>query len=508
MPNTMDLRSAVECCEALCKFALHHSMCPEGYGLAADHGPYLDPNERANLQKIRNMNTTMLIGLQDASKAGEGEGMTARDEAEEAEEDRRRRGRSPLHLSSGPPSNEVVHEFAKAATSIFQLAVRIKAWVGMTPEERQLDEEINMIRGKRCLLMDSTLTVPTVDQHGNVVQKDFVPASSSISKSFHERQRELEQQRQSHISHKDRNQFLNTLSRTKYGPAQYATEDMDRNRDRNSVNKVQDNGDMGDNNNTRQSIRGGGGQGFDSGSDGSLSMRSSHAVPHARSMDHFAYMEPQLRISKHQPLQHNDNDNHGSYMNARHDFNNSRLDIHCINSSNNSRSSKNSDVPHQKYRKRAKRTQPPGRCLSCDSSDTPEWRRGPDGARTLCNACGLHYAKLLKRQGQGQQQQSSAEASTSLGRQSRMEQLQVITFPLRRPIGSNMLPTTAMANGALATAPTNDALSAGRSVDTHSEQALFPSSIEPKREPSDTAQINSAFISGIEDRKTEVKEEP
>ncbi|KAI8595228.1 hypothetical protein EDD21DRAFT_313672 [Dissophora ornata] len=55
----------------------------------------------------------------------------------------------------------------------------------------------------------------------------------------------------------------------------------------------------------------------------------------------------------------------------------------------NIRNSKNGDASYQKYRKRAKRTQPPGRCLSCDSSDTPEWRRGPDGARTLCNACGL-----------------------------------------------------------------------------------------------------------------------
>ncbi|KAI8099452.1 uncharacterized protein BX664DRAFT_253450 [Halteromyces radiatus] len=30
-----------------------------------------------------------------------------------------------------------------------------------------------------------------------------------------------------------------------------------------------------------------------------------------------------------------------------------------------------------------------GRCHSCNISETPEWRRGPDGARTLCNACGL-----------------------------------------------------------------------------------------------------------------------
>nr|CAG8540171.1 1466_t:CDS:2 [Entrophospora candida] len=37
----------------------------------------------------------------------------------------------------------------------------------------------------------------------------------------------------------------------------------------------------------------------------------------------------------------------------------------------------------------SKRAAPPGRCHSCNISETPEWRRGPDGARTLCNACGL-----------------------------------------------------------------------------------------------------------------------
>lgn len=42
---------------------------------------------------------------------------------------------------------------------------------------------------------------------------------------------------------------------------------------------------------------------------------------------------------------------------------------------------------------------PPGRCHSCSRAETPEWRRGPDGARTLCNACGLHYAKLMRKTG-------------------------------------------------------------------------------------------------------------
>ncbi|KAJ8072895.1 hypothetical protein AAF712_005069 [Marasmius tenuissimus] len=54
--------------------------------------------------------------------------------------------------------------------------------------------------------------------------------------------------------------------------------------------------------------------------------------------------------------------------------------------------------PKSKYRKRSQRASPPGKCHSCNIRETPEWRRGPDGARTLCNACGLHYAKLMRKQ--------------------------------------------------------------------------------------------------------------
>ncbi|KAI8335468.1 hypothetical protein BC941DRAFT_503630 [Chlamydoabsidia padenii] len=50
-----------------------------------------------------------------------------------------------------------------------------------------------------------------------------------------------------------------------------------------------------------------------------------------------------------------------------------------------------------RQRKRGKRATFQGRCHSCNISETPEWRRGPDGARTLCNACGLHYAKLARK---------------------------------------------------------------------------------------------------------------
>lgn len=38
-------------------------------------------------------------------------------------------------------------------------------------------------------------------------------------------------------------------------------------------------------------------------------------------------------------------------------------------------------------------------CVHCGENSTPEWRRGPYGNRTLCNACGLFYRKLIKKFG-------------------------------------------------------------------------------------------------------------
>lgn len=35
-------------------------------------------------------------------------------------------------------------------------------------------------------------------------------------------------------------------------------------------------------------------------------------------------------------------------------------------------------------------------CYHCKTTDTPEWRKGPAGKNTLCNACGLQYAKRVK----------------------------------------------------------------------------------------------------------------
>ncbi|KAF7311342.1 hypothetical protein MKEN_01035900 [Mycena kentingensis (nom. inval.)] len=37
-------------------------------------------------------------------------------------------------------------------------------------------------------------------------------------------------------------------------------------------------------------------------------------------------------------------------------------------------------------------------CITCGRTDSPEWRKGPTGPKTLCNACGLRWAKQVKTQ--------------------------------------------------------------------------------------------------------------
>ncbi|KAJ3044401.1 hypothetical protein HDV00_002293 [Rhizophlyctis rosea] len=42
-------------------------------------------------------------------------------------------------------------------------------------------------------------------------------------------------------------------------------------------------------------------------------------------------------------------------------------------------------------------TSTPGVCHSCGTTKTGQWRRGPAGPRTLCNACGLEFAKKIRK---------------------------------------------------------------------------------------------------------------
>ena len=40
-------------------------------------------------------------------------------------------------------------------------------------------------------------------------------------------------------------------------------------------------------------------------------------------------------------------------------------------------------------------------CADCGTLDSPEWRKGPKGPKTLCNACGLRWAKKEKKRSGG-----------------------------------------------------------------------------------------------------------
>ncbi|CAH9109900.1 unnamed protein product [Cuscuta europaea] len=43
-------------------------------------------------------------------------------------------------------------------------------------------------------------------------------------------------------------------------------------------------------------------------------------------------------------------------------------------------------------KKKAKKKRKTGRkCSHCETAETPQWRRGPMGPNTLCNACGVRY---------------------------------------------------------------------------------------------------------------------
>ncbi|XP_014502491.1 GATA transcription factor 7 [Vigna radiata var. radiata] len=64
-------------------------------------------------------------------------------------------------------------------------------------------------------------------------------------------------------------------------------------------------------------------------------------------------------------------------------------------SSPSSCSSSSTEPPAKKQKKRAE-AQPVGaqvqrRCSHCQVQKTPQWRTGPLGAKTLCNACGVRY---------------------------------------------------------------------------------------------------------------------
>jgi PAS domain S-box-containing protein len=55
--------------------------------------------------------------------------------------------------------------------------------------------------------------------------------------------------------------------------------------------------------------------------------------------------------------------------------------------------------PRTGEKKKKLRTTEEYLCTDCGTLDSPEWRKGPKGPKTLCNACGLRWAKREKKNG-------------------------------------------------------------------------------------------------------------
>jgi len=52
--------------------------------------------------------------------------------------------------------------------------------------------------------------------------------------------------------------------------------------------------------------------------------------------------------------------------------------------------------PKKKSKVKVQKSDPGKSCQNCGAAETPEWRSGPSGPKTLCNRCGLRYAKIKK----------------------------------------------------------------------------------------------------------------
>jgi len=74
-------------------------------------------------------------------------------------------------------------------------------------------------------------------------------------------------------------------------------------------------------------------------------------------------------------------------------------------------------------------------CADCGTLDSPEWRKGPKGPKTLCNACGLRWAKKEKKR----MGDDSKAASPGGGMQSHTQQM---AGALQQPPGISMHTST------------------------------------------------------------------
>lgn len=55
-------------------------------------------------------------------------------------------------------------------------------------------------------------------------------------------------------------------------------------------------------------------------------------------------------------------------------------------------------------------------CEACGTYSTPEWRNGPDGRKSLCNACGLRFSRNLVKKRKQEEKKREVEIKLLLSR--------------------------------------------------------------------------------------------
>jgi hypothetical protein len=75
------------------------------------------------------------------------------------------------------------------------------------------------------------------------------------------------------------------------------------------------------------------------------------------------------------------------------------MDFSGYTLSSKSEKRKNKSKPPPKTRRKNKHPEEvaPYVCSECGVKESPEWRKGPNGPKTMCNACGLRYAKWTRK---------------------------------------------------------------------------------------------------------------
>ena len=73
------------------------------------------------------------------------------------------------------------------------------------------------------------------------------------------------------------------------------------------------------------------------------------------------------------------------------------------------------EVPPPRKRGRKPHNRVQQECKSCGTTSTPEWRKGPDGRNSLCNACGLRWSKAVRPDGLRPKSEDGARADAGSG---------------------------------------------------------------------------------------------